>query len=169
MKPPRAVREEYREEQSGFGPLFDVSVADLRPLSFGEDPPSAKQAARSPEARKAIVQGTACCLMLLSEHPMGLTDNEVIDAYAEAYPRSLAAKGRAGFVRMVIRNWCLCKPNGDTRQWKENNLNLIHQTEVVRINRYTGKPNVVFQFIEPPTEQQFTEWRRLASGADERT
>lgn len=157
--------DEYRTDLFEGLPLFASSsggVAELTPPTCVTDPATAVVAAQSREARKAVVQGTARCLMVLYQAEDGLTDNEAVAAHALAYPESVVAKGMTGFVRMALRNWCLCKPNGDVRNWKEKNLNLIQQTDQTRLNPQTGKLNVVFKFIHAPTVDQLQAWRALA-------
>jgi hypothetical protein len=156
--------QEYHEDLFDDLPLFSEprGPADLTPPSWGGDPPTAKAAAQSPEAKRSVVRGTARCLLLLLGAADGLTDSEAVDAYFVAYPDEVQGRGATGCFRAAIRSWCMLKPNDDKRNWKKENLNLIHQLEQVRINPWSQRPNVVFGFITPPTEEQVAAWEQLA-------
>lgn len=132
------------------------------PCSPANDPPSALEAAASPEAQRALVKGVARCCVILLGNPDGLSDYEIVECYHRAYPEEVEARGIIGFVRMVTRNWCLLKPNDDTRNHKHENLAVIQRTDQYRINPHSNRRNVVFQFINPPTAQQRQEWGHLA-------
>ena len=163
---PREYQREYQLDTFEECPLFQ-SPASLAPPSCISDPLSAKVAARSEGAKTEVVQSTARCLITLLYREEGLTDFEIVEAYRLNYPESVQAKGLTGFVRMVTRSWCLLKPNDDLRNKKHENLNLIQRTAATRINPHSGRPNVVFNFIHPPTPAQIAEWASLAQGGAE--
>ena len=146
-------------------PLFQLGPQEAEPLnSPANDPPTALEAGQDPGVRAVVRRGTARCLLVLLEtQPPGLTDNEAVDAYRRAYPEEIEARGTIGFVRSVLRNWCTLKPNDDTRNHLQRNLNLIQRTGAVRTDPYSNRPNVVFDFILPPTTWQIAEWTRLAT------
>ena len=155
------TRREYDSGDDDLGglPLFGEIQP---PCSPANDPPSALEAAASPEAQRALVKGTARCCMILLTHQEGLTNNEIVDQYHRAYPEEIDQRGVTGFVHVVTRNWCMLKPNEDTRNHQHKNLALIQRTEQYRINPHSNRRNVVFQFINPPTEAQRQQWAQLA-------
>lgn len=163
-------RREYQADSFDALPLFqqENSPAQAEPLhSPANDPWTAAAAASDETVRRSVRKGTARCLLTLMDYPEGLTDNEAVDAYGRKYPDELAARGMVGFVRSVIRNWCLLKPNDDTRNHLEKNLCLIHRTGVTRPDRHSLRPNVAFHFIHTPTALQLAEWEQLANGRED--
>lgn len=130
------------------------------------DPATAIEAATDEAVQLYVRRGTARLLLMLLEYPDGLTDDEAIDSYRSRYEEEWRSRGTIGFVRSVLRNWCLLKPNDDTRNHLHKNLELIHRTGQVRVNRYSARKNVVFNFIQPPTTLQIRDWERIAAGED---
>lgn len=157
----------FRNDSFDELPLYQHGPAEAEPLSSPCNDPSTAVAASQDELVQAHVRrGTARCLLILLDHPHGLTDDEAVDSYFAAYPEEARARGTIGLVRSALRNWCLLKPNDDTRNRLQKNLNLICRTGDERANRYSGRRNVVFNFIDRPNDAQREEWRRLANGDD---
>lgn len=144
--------------------LFDKDPGplDLTPQYSKADPPTAISAAQSQEAKTALTMVTARCLLLLASFTDGLTDAEAIENYCKRFPDDVAIKGICGCSKAVSRSWLLLKPNDYPGNKQAKNLNLIRRSDRTRINRYTGRKNVVFEFIEAPTVSQITEWRIVA-------
>jgi len=160
-------RREYSSDSFDYFPLFQRGPAEAEPLcSPANDPATALAAAEDERVQAYVRRGTARCLIVLLGHPLGLTDDEAVDGYAAAYPDEARARGTIGLVKSALRNWCLLKPNDDTRNRLQKNLNLIHRTGEERVNPYSGRRNVVFNFIEPPTDSQRAEWAVLANEDD---
>jgi hypothetical protein len=158
------MRGEYESDHFDNLPLFQSGPAWAVPLSSpANDPATAIAASQDENVREHVRRGTARCLLTLTQFPEGLTDDEAVDSYRLLYPDEYRARGIVGFVRSVLRNWCLLKPNDDTRNRLQRNLNLIHRTADERVNLYSGKKNVVFNFIQRPTDSQLAEWGRLAN------
>lgn len=157
-------RNEYRDDSFDDLPLYQFGPAEAEPLSSPRnDPATAIAAAQDEQVQAHAKRGTARCLLVLLGRPDGLTDDEAVEGYSQAYPDEARARGVIGFVRSVLRNWCLLKPNDDTRNHLQKNLSLIHRTGEERVNPYSGRRNVVFNFIQPPNDTQREEWRRLAN------
>lgn len=145
-------------------PLFQPGPALAVPLSSpSNDPATALAAAQDEKVREHVRRGTARCLLMLTQFPEGLTDDEAVGSYQLLYPDEYRVRGIVGFVRSVLRNWCLLKPNDDTRNRLRKNLNLIHRTADEHVNLYSGRKNVAFNFIQHPTDSQLEEWGRLAN------
>jgi len=148
--------------------LFQHGPEEAAPLcSPANDPYTAIEAAQDEQIAAHVRRGTARCCLVLLAHPDGLTDDEAVESYREAYREEWLARGIVGAVRSVLRNWCLLKPNDDSRNRLHKNLNLIHRTGAVRVNSQSGRQNVVFNFIVPPTPEQEAEWLRLAYEEEE--
>ena len=144
--------------------LFDTDPGplDLTPQFSKADPATAIEAAQSPGAKVTLNTVVARCLLMLARFPHGLTDAEAIEQYYKIFPDDVEAKGACGCSKVVARSWLLLKPNDYPGNKQGKNLNLIRRTEKTRVNRYTGRKNIVFEFIELPTAGQITEWRNIA-------
>jgi hypothetical protein len=172
---------EWVKRQKAAGVIFEEgevavwdSIEKLEPSSCESDPPTAKEAARSPEAKVSLNKGIGRCFVTLHESNearryapnLGLTDHEHVVEYASKFPEQADYKGFDGLTRMVMRNWCWLKPDMPREERLLQNLGIIGRTKFTRKNSRTGKDNIVFNFIQPPSIDQIKQMYEWAEKPD---